>query len=169
MDRLIVECLAVFSAFFLTLYTMVLVRHFIKLGCFLRAKRRVLNLDLIEEHQQETSEDYRALILRKWGEQDQLLRWRIMRSLQARTTKGKKTSVVKVGERMLQDPDVFIRGMIWRQWKFIARFPFVKLIETESMISLMVPSSPKLFIIPNMPTELVRDASDLWLIRLSLR
>ena len=122
---------------------------------FLRCKKRLLHLDFIEEYR---SEDYRALLLRKCFEQDHLLRYRIVRSLDI-------FDVASTGG-IVQNPRALIDGEIRKQRALTNHFPYLMVKKIETEISVTIPSRTRKFVIPDLPVELVRDAIDLrWMKR----
>jgi hypothetical protein len=125
---------------------------------FARLKNKMLHLDLVEVWQTQTSQEYRALLLRRWEEQDHLLRWRIVRACDALTTitELERGILTERGRRIIHDPRTALRGAKWKRRKFTAQFPFLRVESVKTTVSVIAPFDG-IFFIHDLPVELVDD------------
>jgi hypothetical protein len=130
-----------------------------------RLRMRILHIDLLEALHCETPEEYEAFLRRKWVEQDELLRWRILRFLDSHPCsllEGEERWLEDNGKRMVRDPYVLLEGTIKREWKFWPCFPFLKTQRVWTEISLTDFRYPRrLITILDPSIELVKDIADM--------
>jgi len=131
---------------------------------------KMLNLDPIERNQHGTSwQEYRGYLIRKWTEQNELLRWRILRHFNVHVDLTPNEAAAL--EQFILNIQFPINAATVTSWEFIRRFPFfIKKVET--ILSFHPPSLVRPIVASGVPLEFVRDVERLGLIRrniLSLR
>jgi hypothetical protein len=124
-------------------------------------KEKMLPLDPIEECQPWA--DRQIILLHKWREQDYVLRWRIARAYSA-LAQQKGESLRERWIRTIHKPQTSIRGIIWYDRRFTARFPFVKTDVIKTTVSFISPVTKKvtqIFSIDDLPVNLVEEIMEM--------
>jgi hypothetical protein len=130
------------------------IRPFMARIRFTHLRNKMLHLDLVEVWQTRTHQEYRALLLRRWQEQDYLLRWRIVRACNALPTIVEWEREPR--RRILHDPRTTLRATMWKRRKFTAQFPFLRVEGVETAVTVIAPFDG-IFFIHDLPGELVDD------------